>query len=313
MAPNINHSSDGDKSKGAWLGLCGRQSARGGGIAAWILFFLQTSLLLVTTAQAQSNAPPPQPAPQVSMNPQVPTIFVVGDSTANNHANGALGWGDPFVSYFDTTKINVLNRARAGRSSRTFITEGLWDKVLNEIKRGDFVLIQFGHNDGGPVNDATRARGSLPGTGEETQEIDNLLTRQHEIVHTCGWYLRKMISDTKAKGAMPIILSLTVRNIWKDGHVERGPGRFGQWAADIAQLQGITFIDLTKLIADKYEQSGEAKVKDFFATDHTHTSPAGAELNASLVIAGLKMLNGRPLDRYLSDKGKTVPLSVSRD
>src|SRR5436190_8099394 len=153
-------------------------------------------------------------------NPKLPTLFIVGDSTANNNANGAQGWGDPFIAHFDATKINVLNRARAGRSSRTFVTEGLWDKVLADMKRGDFVLIQFGHNDGGAINDATRARGSLPGLGEETQEIDNQVTKQHEIVHTYGWYMRKMIADTKAKGATPIVLSLTVRNIWKEGHVE---------------------------------------------------------------------------------------------
>jgi rhamnogalacturonan acetylesterase len=232
------------------------------------------------------------------------TIFVVGDSTANNNANGGLGWADPFVSYFDPTKVNVLNRARAGRSSRTFITEGLWDKVLSEMKPDDFVLIQFGHNDGGAVNDASRARGSLPGIGEETQEIDNLVTQKHEVVHTYGWYLRKMISDTKAKGAIPIVLSLTVRNIWKEGHVERGSGKFGLWAAEVADSQSVIFIDVTKLIADRYEQLGQAKVAELFATDHTHTSPAGAELNAALVVAGLKMIKGKPFNRYLSSKGE---------
>jgi rhamnogalacturonan acetylesterase len=268
-------------------------------ITATLIFLTSISLMAIG-----QNTPPSPAANQV--NPNLPTIFVVGDSTANNHANGGLGWGDPFIDYFDKARANVLNRARGGRSSRTFITEGLWDKVLSEMKRGDFVLIQFGHNDGGAINDATRARGSLPGTGEETQEIDNLLTRQHEVVHTFGWYMRKMIEDTKAKGAVPIVLSLTVRNIWKDGHVERGPGQFGPWAAEVANSEKVMFVDLTKLIADKYEQLGEEKVKELFATDHTHTSPAGAELNASLVVAGLQTLKGKPLSRYLSPKGKAV-------
>jgi lysophospholipase L1-like esterase len=239
-------------------------------------------------------------------NPKLRTIFVVGDSTASNNADGGLGWGDPFVSYFDPSKVNVLNRARAGRSSRTFITEGLWDKVLSEMKRDDFVLIQFGHNDAGAVNDDRRARGSLRGIGEETQEIDNLLTKKHEVVHTYGWYLRKMTSDAKAKGAVPIVLSLTVRNIWKDGLVERGSGNFVQWAAEVAQSHNVVFVDVTKLIADRYEQLGEEKVKELFATDHTHTNPAGAELNASLIVAGLKALKGKPFNRYLSSKGKEV-------
>ena len=250
-------------------------------------------IFLVTASQAQ------QP-----INPKLRTIFVVGDSTANNNADGGLGWGDPFISYFDAAKVNVLNLARAGRSSRTFITEGLWDNVLSEMKRDDFVLIQFGHNDAGAVNDERRARGSLRGTGEETQEIDNLLTKKHEVVHTYGWYMRKMISDTKAKGAIPIVFSLTVRNIWKDGRVERGSGMFGQWAAEIAQSQNVMFLDVTKLIADKYEQLGETKVKELFATDHTHTNPAGAELNAALIVAGLKTIEGKPFNRYLSARGK---------
>src|SRR5438132_399854 len=170
-------------------------------------------------------------------------------------------------------------------------------------------LIQFGHNDGGAINDASRARGSLPGTGEETQEIDNLLTKQHEVVHSYGWYMRKMIVDTKAKGATPIVLSLTVRNIWKDGHVERGPGKFGRWAAEVASSQQVTFIDVTTLIADKYEELGEEKVRELFATDHTHTNPAGAELNASSVVIGLKMLKDKPVNRYLSAKGRAVESS----
>jgi len=105
---------------------------------------------------------------------------------------------------------------------------------------------------------------------------------------------------------MPMVMSLTVRNIWKDVHVERGPGKFGQWAGEVARSQHVTFIDVTKLIADKYEELGVEKVKELFATDHTHTSPAGAELNASLVVAGLKLLRSKPLNRYLSAKGKAV-------
>ncbi len=239
---------------------------------------------------------------QSSINPKLPTIFVVGDSTANNNANGGRGWGDPFIDLFDTTRINVLNRARAGRSSRTFITQGIWINVLTEMKRGDLVLIQFGHNDAGTINDASRARGSLPGTGEETQEIDNLLTKEHEVVHTYGWYLRKMIADTRAKGAIPIVFSLTVRNIWKDGRIERGSGKFGQWAYEVATSQNVQFLDVTKLIADKYEQLGEAKVKELFATDHTHTNPAGAELNATLILTGLQTLKGKQFDRFLNHR-----------
>jgi lysophospholipase L1-like esterase len=279
------------------------------GYACIVVLVLCAGLSRPTAAQESAPATVTQ-TPTPTPNPNLPTLFVVGDSTANNHANGALGWGDPFVAYFDATKINVLNRARAGRSSRTFQTEGLWDKVLADMKPGDFVLIQFGHNDAGAINDESRARGSLPGTGEETQEIDNLLTKQHEVVHTYGWYMRKFIADTKAKGATPIVLSLTVRNIWKDGKVERGSGKFGPWAAEVAKAQGVTFVDLTTMIADRYEELGEEKVKPLFGPDHTHTSPAGAELNAALVVAGLKGLNGCPFCKYLAAKGEDIPAQV---
>ncbi|HEV2762214.1 MAG TPA: rhamnogalacturonan acetylesterase, partial [Pyrinomonadaceae bacterium] len=224
-------------------------------------------------------------------------IFVVGDSTANNSAKGQQGWGHPFANFFDLTKVNVVNRARAGRSSRTFMTEGLWDTALEQMKAGDFVLIQFGHNDGGPV-DTGRARGSLPGTGNETRDYPRADGRK-EVVYTFGHYLRQFVADAKQKGVTPVLLSLTVRNIWKDGRVERGSGRFGQWTAEVARAEGVEFVDVTKIIADKYEAMGQEKVQPLFGGDHTHTSPAGAEFNAAAVVEGLRTLKGDPFGKYL--------------
>jgi lysophospholipase L1-like esterase len=221
-----------------------------------------------------------------ALNPALPTAFVVGDSTANNTEN--RGWGDHLAPFFDTSRINVANRARAGRSSRTFQTEGLWDKVLAEMKPGDYVLIQFGHNDPG-APDKDRARGSLPGLGEESKEF-TMPDGHVETVHTFGWYMRKFIADTRAKGANPIVLSLTVRNIWKDGKVERGSGMFSQWSEQIARSQHVPFVDVTNAVADQYEKLGEEKVKALFSTDHTHTSPAGADINAATVAAGLQAM-----------------------
>lgn len=241
---------------------------------------------------------------QSLLNPNLPSLFVVGDSTANNNANGGLGWGDPFKDYFDISKINVANRARGGRSSRTYFTEGLWEKTLSEVKAGDVVLIQFGHNDGGSV-DSDKMRGSIPGIGEETKEIVKP-DGTKETVHTFGWYMRKFVADTKAKGATPIILSLTVRNIWKDGKVERGSGQFSAWSTTIAQYGQIEFIDLTNLVADKYEQLGEEKVKSMFPKDHTHTGPEAADLNASLVVAGLKTIRNCTVCGFFSDKGQAI-------
>jgi lysophospholipase L1-like esterase len=224
----------------------------------------------------------------------LPTVFIAGDSTANN--TNHRGWGDPVAQYFDTTKINVVNRARAGRSARTYMDEGLWDKLIADVKPGDYVLIQFGHNDGGPP-DKDKARGDLSGVGDESKEV-TLPDGKQTTVHTFGWYIRKFVAETKAKGAHPIVLSLTVRNIWKDGKVERGSGHFGEWSREVAEAEGVPFEDATNIIADAYEKMGAEKVAALFPEDHTHTSPEGADIVASLIVEGLRRIHS-PLAEYL--------------
>ena len=260
--------------------------------------------LIGAAAQAQS-APPAASTP----NPGLPTLFIVGDSTARNNTSGAQGWGDPFASYFDPTKINILNRAMAGRSSRTFITEGRWDSVIKEMKAGDLVLLQLGHNDGGPV-DSGRGRASLPGLGDDTREITRA-DGTKETVQTYGWYLRKIITETKAKGATPILLSLTVRNIWKEGKIERGSGNYRELIAQLARTQNVAFVDVTNIIANEYERMGPEAVKALFGPDYVHTSPAGADRNAASVVAGLKALPNSPFMSWLSQKGKAVEAAAS--
>ena len=259
---------------------------------------------MTAAAQAENSAQTSSQAALSSPTDRIPNLFIIGDSTASNGAD--LGWGSHLGTYFDSSKINVINRARAGRSSRTFLTEGLWDQVLRELQPGDYVLIQFGHNDGGLINDRSRARGSLKGLGEETQEIDNLQTGKHEVVHTFGWYMRKFINDTKAKNATPIVLSLTVRNIWQDSEVERGSGNYSQWSAEIAKAENIAFVDVTNIIADQYELLGQVRVATLYPRDHTHSSVEGADFNASMIVSGIKNLEDSPLTGFLSAKGQAV-------
>src|SRR5262245_15568407 len=236
-----------------------------------------------------------------------PTIFIAGDSTAARGAGtNQQGWGVPFVQYFDLEKVRIVNGARGGRSSRTFVTEGIWDRLLAGVKSNDIVLIQFGVNDGGPVNDASRARGSLRGFGDETEEIDNQLTKKHEIVHTFGWYVRKMIGDAKAKGAMPIVLTTTVRNIWKDGKIERSPGRYAQWASETAKGARVPCVDVSNIAADQLEPMGEQQVTALYPQDHTHFNAVGADIHAAAVVSGLKGLRPSPIRRFLSEKGEAV-------
>src|SRR4051794_23197335 len=92
---------------------------------AMLILILIATMSCLAVGQGQSSGPQSPAGQPKPINTRLPTIFVVGDSTANSSGNGAFGWGDPFIDYFDLSKVNVLNRARAGRSSRTFITEGL--------------------------------------------------------------------------------------------------------------------------------------------------------------------------------------------
>lgn len=228
-----------------------------------------------------------------------PTLHIIGDSTVRNSNKETWGWGTPIASLFDTTKISVQNDAMAGRSTRTFLSEGRWDKVLAVLKPGDFVTMQFGHNDGSAPDTTKKGkRGVLKGIGEETKELTSQ-DGTKEIVHTYGWYLRKFIRETKAKGAVPIVVSMIPRNIFNDGKVARVTKDFGKWAQEVAQEENAFFIDLNKITADKYDAWGPEKVKTFFPGDHTHTNLAGATINAESVVEGIRTLKDCKLKKYL--------------
>jgi lysophospholipase L1-like esterase len=118
--------------------------------------------------------------------------------------------------------------------------------------------------------------------------------------------MRKYVADTLAKGAVPIVCSPIPRKIWKDGKVVRNADNYGGWARQVADQEHVAFIDLNEIIARRYDRLGEAQVEPLFADPHTHTSRAGAELNAESVVAGLKALAGNPLGRFLSEKGQAI-------
>jgi rhamnogalacturonan acetylesterase len=231
-----------------------------------------------------------------------PVLYIIGDSTVqNNDGNGKndyWGWGTLIKPYLDTNKIGLQNHAKAGTSTRTFITDGRWTKILETLKPGDFVIMQFGHNDQSEINDSTRARGTLKGTGEEVQKILNLKTKQEETVHTYGWYMRKFIRETKEKGAIPIVCSLVPREKWKNGKVDREI-EYVNWAQEVAKAEGAYFINLNQIIVNKWEKIGPAAVHNFFPGDHTHTNIKGAQLNAASVMEGLRAIKDCPLNKFL--------------
>lgn len=230
------------------------------------------------------------------------TLYLIGDSTVRNGngtgGNGQWGWGDLLQPYFDAARLTVQNKALGGRSSRTFLTEGHWETVLTALQPGDFVMMQFGHNDGGPLDDASRARGSLQGIGEETREIENPILKRHETVHSYGWYLRKYIAETRAKQAYPLVCSPVPRKIWREGKIARGD-RYAGWAREVAEAAKVPFVDLAETIARQYDKLGPVRVDPLFADEHTHTTRAGAELNALCVVEALRALPEKPLSAYL--------------
>jgi rhamnogalacturonan acetylesterase len=252
-----------------------------------------------TPPAPQEPGPPPlstELPPLPAIDPARPTLFLIGDSTVKVGTPGQMGWGEAIGDFFDRSRINVVNYARGGRSSRTFLTEGLWIRALSAVRPGDFVLIQFGHNDPAELFKTTRPRGSLPGTGDETLEGIVALTNTFEVVHTYGWYLRKYIADVRERGATPILCSLVPRKVWKEGRIVRD--EHAAWARDVAQATNTPFLDLNDIVARKYEALGPEKINDLFSDEHTHTTPAGAQLNATSVIEGLKGLDS-PLIKYL--------------
>lgn len=287
---------------------------------------MKKSLLLLVTSVLSSLAlaqPPTAPAAAASAegapaaarrglptpaNPALPSLILIGDSTVRNGrgdgGNGQWGWGEPIADLFDPAKINVVNRAVGGLSSRTYLTGGNWERALPLVKAGDFVIMQFGHNDNGAINDTSRARGTIKGTGDESEEIDNLLTKQHEVVHSYGWYLKKFAAEAKAKGATPIIASLIPRNRWENGKVVREA--YVGWAAEAAKQAGVAYLELNELISARYESMGKDNVPGFFVADNLHTTRSGAELNAEIVVAGIKKLKIAQLEAALSEKGKAV-------
>jgi rhamnogalacturonan acetylesterase len=169
------------------------------------------------------------------------------------------------------------------------------------------VMMVFGHNEGakpgvvGPNPDAAQraiSRGVLKGIGEDTVHLtwpDGKL----EIVHTFGWYFRKFIRDTKAKGATPIVLSMIPHNLFREGKVPRADKDYGLWSKQVADQEGVIFIDMNNITADKYERLGPDSVNKFFAPDKTHTTKLGATVNAQSVVDGIRANPQNPLNKYL--------------
>ena len=233
---------------------------------------------------------------------KMPVLFIIGDSTVKNEdkeTDGMWGWGSQAATVFNTDRITIVNEAKAGRSTRTFLAEGRWERVYNSLQPGDYVLIQFGHNDIGPI-DHSKARGTIA-CSHDTSHVYRVRTTHYvknEVIYSFGWYLKKFIDDVREKGATPILLSLTPRNEWLNDKVERRNDSYGKWYRDVVKATGVAFIDVHNITADFLDEIGENETAAYYKRDHTHTSLKGAQLNAQSVAKGLKQLQ-HPLANYL--------------
>lgn len=231
-----------------------------------------------------------------------PVVFITGDSTVKNEdkdEDGMWGWGSQAYTIFNEKKITCVNCAKAGRSTRTYLNEGRWEQVYNSIQEGDYVLIQFGHNDIGPI-DRDKARGTIPGTSDSTHVYRLEKDGTYELVYTFGWYLKKFIQDVREKGATPILVSLTPRNEWPDGKIERRNDSYGKWYREVVEDTGVEFVDLHNITADYIDKKCKSKEEAavYYNRDHTHTSLLGAKTNAKGIAKGLKDIKS-PLAKYL--------------
>lgn len=252
------------------------------------------------------------PVVQVRREKGKPVVFITGDSTVKNKdsdKDGMWGWGSQAYTVFDENKVTCVNVAKAGRSTRSYVREGRWEQVYNSLQPGDFVLLQFGHNDICPITDV-KERGVIPSTADTCHVYKMEKDGRYEVVYSFGWYLRKMIDDCREKGATPILVSLTPRNEWPKGKVERRNGSYGKWYREVVEQTGVDFLDvhnisadfLDKKFASKSEEKSKKAASKYFNHDHTHTSLAGARMNAQSVAKGLRDMNS-PLAAYLM-KGK---------
>lgn len=212
-------------------------------------------------------------------------IFLAGDSTIaikETRVYPETGWGMPFVQFWDST-VTVVNKAKNGRSTKTFLSEGLWKSIMNEAKEGDYVIIQFGHND------------------ESVEKKERYSTPD-----TFKMNLNRFIKETKDKRATPILFTpVSRRKFDKDGNAVATHEQYSALVREVAKETGVLFIDLDEKSKALYQQFGPEHSKLLFLqlqpgehpnypegrNDNTHFNELGARLIAQLVLKEIRNLD----------------------
>ena len=217
-----------------------------------------------------------------------PVLFLVGDSTCAEANGKTRGWGQYFGEYMNDD-IVVFNRAIGGLSSRTYFNR-TWSEVLSQFQEGDYVIIQLGHNDTAPLNTG-RARGTLSGTGDEPTTVVMEKNGGPEVVYSYGNYIRRMIRQAKMRGVTPIVLSPTSINRWtEEGKMNTYGTTYQKWSREVAQQEGVEFVDVHEICTKAYEQMGQEKAQEYLA-DSVHTFEKGAKFYCEKTVQGLKSIN----------------------
>lgn len=206
------------------------------------------------------------------------TIFMIGDSTMADKPTSQeveRGWGQ-MLPLLVKNEAKISNHAKNGKSSKSFMGEGLWDEVYHNLKAGDWVIIQFGHND---------------------QKLKE--DRHTEPFTTYADNLRKYVNDTRSKGAFPIICTSIVRGKYEDNILQDTHGDYPKASIMVAKELDVPLLDLQKDTEKFVAELGEEKLKEFYVPqDNSHLNPWGATQVAEMACAQIKALN-LPLAAYL--------------
>jgi len=226
-----------------------------------------------------------------------PTVYLAGDSTeapsGEGNGTGTEGWGQYLQYSLDLSSISVNNSAIAGRSARSYTREGRFAAIARALKPGDWVVIEFGHNDGGSPYPAAsdNGRADCPGQGNET--CPTVYLNATEIVLTYPAYLINASKSFLAKGARVVISSATPDNPWETGNYTYVPNRFSYYAwLTVAELggpaAGVYYVPHGQYTAQAMFNLGPTFIDANYPIDHTHTSPILAAIVAQSFVLGLK-------------------------
>ncbi|KAG9644922.1 SGNH hydrolase, partial [Aureobasidium melanogenum] len=217
---------------------------------------------------------------------------------SNTNPYSSSGWGQ-YLHY--SLKLPVVNKAFAGRSARSFTREGRFDEIGTLLKKGDFVIIEFGHNDG--ASNPDNGRSDCPGSGAETCRYT--YNGETETVHTFPSYLEQAANSYVEKGAHVLISSQTPNNPDESGVFVSSTPRFVDLAKTAATNAKVDYVDHNAYTLAAYKALPVKTVDGYFPNDHTHTAPRGADLVAQAFVRGL-VCGGSLLSNYAKNATKEI-------